>query len=151
MMIFDWVNGMYLCGDKLLLDDYQKVIEYDTATDKKVAEHEELANIIQTKNNVMIADYLKDGNTIYYACTEGIFAYNLDNDTSEQIVDGNMSSLISPNGNVEFMVPKADGQILLKFNDYTGDTSETSILNYAYDKNAGEAPGQRIDDLYIKR
>lgn len=64
---------MYLCGDKLLLDDYQKVIEYDTATDKKVAEHEELANIIQTKNNVMIADYLKDGNTIYYACTEGIF------------------------------------------------------------------------------
>ena len=59
---FDWVNGMYLCGDKLLLDDYQKVIE--------------------------------DGNTIYYACTEGIFAYNLDNDTSEQIVDGNMSSLV---------------------------------------------------------
>lgn len=57
----------------------------------------------------MIADYLKDGNTIYYACTEGIFTYNLDNDTSEQIVDGNMSSLISPNGNVEFMVPKADG------------------------------------------
>ena len=46
---FDWVNGMYLCGDKLLLDDYQKVIEYDTATDKKVAEHEELANIIQTR------------------------------------------------------------------------------------------------------
>ena len=53
-------------------------------------------------------------------CTEGIFTYNLDNDTSEQIVDGNMSSLVSPNGNVGFMVPKADGQILLKFNDYTG-------------------------------
>ncbi len=141
---FDWVNGMYLCGDKLLLDDYQKVIEYDTATDKKVAEHEELANIIQTKNNVMIADYLKDGNTIYYACTEGIFAYNLDNDTSEQIVDGNMSSLVSPNGNVEFMVPKADGQILLKFNDYTGDTSETSILNYAYDKNAAKRPDKEL-------
>ncbi len=62
-----------------------------------------------------------------------------------------MSSLVSPNGNVEFMVPKADGQILLKFNDYTGDTSETSILNYAYDKNAAKRPDKKIDDLYIKR
>ena len=147
---FDWVNGMYLCGDKLLLDDYQKVIEYDTATDKKVAEHDELANIIQTKSNVVIADYLKDGNTIYYACTEGIFTYNLDNDTSEQVVDGNMSSLVSPNGNVEFMIPKADGQILLKFSDYTGDTSETSLLNYAYDKNAAKRPDKELTIYTLK-
>ena len=31
----NYVNNMYLCGDKLLLDDYEKVYEYDTATDKK--------------------------------------------------------------------------------------------------------------------
>ena len=24
MMILNWVNGMYLCGDKLLLDDYRE-------------------------------------------------------------------------------------------------------------------------------
>ena len=146
----DWVNGMYLCGDKLLLDDYQNVIEYDTTTDKKTAEHEELANTISQKSNVVIADYLKDGNTIYYACTEGIFTYNLDNDTSEQIVDGNMSSLISPNGNVEFMIPKADGQILLKFSDYTGDTSEESLLNYAYDKNAAKRPDKELTIYTLK-
>ena len=42
-----------------------------------------------------VADYLKDGHTIYYSCTEGIYTYDLDKDTSEQIVDGNMSSLVS--------------------------------------------------------
>lgn len=141
---FDWVNGMYLCGDKLLLDDYQKVIEYDTATDKKVAEHDELASIIQEKSNVMIADYLKDGNTIYYCCTDGIFTYNLDSNTSEQIVDGNMSSLISPNSSIDFIIPKADGQILLKFNDYTGDSNEVSLLNYAYDKDAAKRPDKQL-------
>ena len=89
---FDYVNNMYLCGDKLLLDDYEKVYEYDTATDKKTAEHEALANIIQTKNNVMIADYLKDGHTIYYSCTE-VFYIRSGQGCFEQIVDGNMSSL----------------------------------------------------------
>lgn len=141
---FDWVNNMYLCGDKLLLDDYQHVYEYDTATDKKTAEHEELAKVITTKSSVMISDYLKDGNTIYYSCTEGIYTYNLDNDTSEQIVDGNMSSLVSPNGNVEYLIPKADGQILVKFSDYTGDTSEESFLNYAYDKDAAKRPDKEL-------
>ncbi len=140
----DWVNGMHLCGDKLLLDDYQNVIEYDTATDKKVAEHEDLGNIISTKGNVVIADYLKDGNTIYYACTEGIFTYNLEDNTSEQIVDGNMSSLVTPSSTVDFMIPKAGGQILLQFEDYSTNASETSILNYAYDKDAAKRPDKEL-------
>ena len=92
----NYVNNMYLCGDKLLLDDYEKVYEYDTATDKKTAEHEALASVITSKGSVTIADYLKDGHTIYYSCTEGIYTYDLDKDTSEQIVDGNMSSLVFP-------------------------------------------------------
>lgn len=140
----DWVNGIYLCGDKLLLDDYEHVYEYDTATDKKTAEHAELAKIISSKNNLTFADYLKDGNTIYYACTEGIFTYNLDNDTSEQIVDGNMSSLVSPSGNVDYLMPKADGQILIKFSDYIGDTNEESFLNYTYDKDAAKRPDKEL-------
>jgi len=91
----NYVNNMYLCGDKLLLDDYEKVYEYDTATDKKTAEHEALASVITSKGSVTIADYLKDGHTIYYSCTEGIYTYDLDKDTSEQIVDGNMSSQVA--------------------------------------------------------
>lgn len=140
----DWVNSIHLCGDKLLLEDYQTVIEYDTTTDKKVAEHEDLGNIIQTKSNVMIADYLKDGNTIYYVCSEGIYTYNLDDNTSEQIVDGNMTSLVTPSSNVDFLIPKADGQILLQLEDYTTDTTETSLLNYAYDKDAAKRPDKEL-------
>ena len=48
----NFVNNMYLCGDKLLLDDYEKVYEYDTATDKKTAEHEALASVITSKGSV---------------------------------------------------------------------------------------------------
>lgn len=47
----NYVNNMYLCGDKLLLDDYEKVYEYDTATDKKTAEHEALASVITSKGS----------------------------------------------------------------------------------------------------
>ena len=52
-----------------------------------------------------------------------------------------MSSLVSPSGNVEYLIPKDDGQIFVKFSDYTGDTSEESFLNYAYDKDAANASG----------
>ena len=45
-----------------------------------------------------------------------------------------MSSLVSPSGNVEYLIPKDDGQILVKFSDYTGDTSERIFLDYAYGK-----------------
>ena len=146
----DWINNMYLCGDKLLLDNYEKVYEYDTATDKKTAEHEALASVITSKGNVTIADYLKDGHTIYYSCTEGIYTYDLDKDTSEQIVDGNMSSLVSPSGNVEYLIPKDDGQIFVKFSDYTGDTSEESFLNYAYDKDAAKRPDKELTIYTLK-
>ena len=146
----NYVNNMYLCGDKLLLDDYEKVYEYDTATDKKTAEHEALASVITSKGSVTIADYLKDGHTIYYSCTEGIYTYDLDKDTSEQIVDGNMSSLVSPSGNVEYLIPKDDGQILVKFSDYTGDTSEESFLNYAYDKDAAKRPDKELTIYTLK-
>ena len=146
----NYVNNMYLCGDKLLLDDYEKVYEYDTATDKKTAEHEALASVITFKGSVTIADYLKDGHTIYYSCTEGIYTYDLDKDTSEQIVDGNMSSLVSPSGNVEYLIPKDDGQILVKFSDYTGDTSEESFLNYAYDKDAAKRPDKELTIYTLK-
>ena len=146
----NYVNNMYLCGDKLLLDDYEKVYEYDTATDKKTAEHEALTSVITSKGSVTIADYLKDGHTIYYSCTEGIYTYDLDKDTSEQIVDGNMSSLVSPSGNVEYLIPKDDGQILVKFSDYTGDTSEESFLNYAYDKDAAKRPDKELTIYTLK-
>lgn len=146
----NYVNNMYLCGDKLLLDDYEKVYEYDTATDKKTAEHEALASVITSKGSVTIADYLKDGHTIYYSCTEGIYTYDLDKDTSEQIVDGNMSSLVSPSGNVEYLIPKDDGQIFVKFSDYTGDTSEESFLNYAYDKDAAKRPDKELTIYTLK-
>lgn len=146
----NYVNNMYLCGDKLLLDDYEKVYEYDTATDKKTAEHEALASVITSKGSVTIADYLKDGHTIYYSCTEGIYTYDLDKDTSEQIVDGNMSSLVSPSGNVEYLIPKDDGQIFVKFSDYTGYTSEESFLNYAYDKDAAKRPDKELTIYTLK-
>lgn len=80
----------------------------------------------------------------------GIYTYDLDKDTSEQIVDGNMSSLVSPSGNVEYLIPKDDGQIFVKFSDYTGDTSEESFLNYAYDKDAAKRPDKELTIYTLK-
>lgn len=142
---FPYLNDIYLCGDKLLLYDWDKVAEYDVATGKKTAEHEALAEAFQNaRGSVAIGEYLKDGNTIYYACNDGIFSYNLSDNTSEQIVDGNMSSLVSPNCYVEYLIPKDDGDILLKYSDYSGDESVEKLLNYSYDAEAAKRPDKEL-------
>ena len=144
---FDWLNDMYICGNKLLLYNWEKVIEYDAATGKKTAEHEALAQAFQNaRGSVAVADYLKDGSIIYYACSDGVYSYNLSDDTSEQIVDGHMSSLVSPSGYVEYLIPKQDGDILLKFSDYddASDSSTDTLLNFSYDAEAAKKPDKAL-------
>ncbi|MGN0203183.1 MAG: ABC transporter substrate-binding protein [Coprococcus sp.] len=142
---FDWINDMYLCGDKLLIYNWEKVAEYDAATGKKTAEHEALAEIFQnSRGSVVIANYLKDDSIIYYVCSDGIFSYNLTDSTSEQIVDANMSSLISPNSNVDNMIIKDNGDILLRFSDYSGNESTETLLNYTYDAEAAKKPDKEL-------
>ena len=142
---FDWINDMYLCGDKLLIYNWEKVAEYDASTGKKTAEHDALAEIFQnSRGNIVIADYLKDDSIIYYVCSDGIFSYNLKDSTSEQIVDANMSSLISPNSNVDNLIIKDNGDILLRFSDYSGNESTETLLNYTYDAEAAKKPDKEL-------
>lgn len=142
---FDYANDMNICGSSLIINTWDKVIEYDIESGKQIAEHEALAEIVQSSRGSMAyADNRKDDGKLYYASYEGIFAYNLKDDTSEQIVDGNMTSLFMPDSNFTNLIVKEDGDFLLQYSDYSQNKSTDKLLNYTYDAEMAKKPDKEI-------
>lgn len=142
---FDYVNDICICGSKLLIQSWDKIVEYDIKANKEVGEHADLAEIIQqARSSVTFSDNSKDDGLVYYVCSDGIYSYNLNDKTSTQLVDGKMSSLISPNSNVSNMIIKDDGDILLRFNDYSQNNSIETLLNFTYDAEAARRPDKEL-------
>lgn len=141
----DYVNDIVMCGDNLLAYNWDNVIELDPSTGKQIGEHPELAKIMQTTSgNFVIGQSARDDGLLYYACMAGIYSYNLKDKTTEQIVDGNLSSLNVPNSSYEHLFAKADGDFLISYRDYSTDDSTETLLNYTYDPDMAKVPDKSL-------
>ncbi|MCD8231719.1 MAG: extracellular solute-binding protein [Clostridiales bacterium] len=133
---FEWVNVIALNGDRLLVQAEDGFYEYDAETLKQTAQHEELYDLYLDADNFTMADSAKDDGILYYICTDGIFSYDLNADTSKQIMDGSSTSLNSTMCSMDDFFAKDDGSFLVWFSDYMTDDIYETLLNFAYDASA---------------
>ncbi len=133
---FEWVNDFVLNGERLLILAEDSVYEYDAATCEKTVGHEELYNLYLDSDTFLMADRAKDDGMLYYVCTDGIFSYDLNTDTSAQVMDGSSTSLNSTMCSISYFIAKDDGSFLLWFTDYMSDSVDGTLLNFAYDASA---------------
>lgn len=141
----EYANNISICGSSLIINSYDKVAEYDLATGKQIAEHEALAEALQSlRGSVEFADNRNDDGKLYYVSNEGIYCYSLKDKTSEQLVDGQMTSLLVPDCNYSNLIAKEDGDFLLEYTDYSGNTSSQKLLNFTYDAEMPKKPDKEI-------
>jgi ABC-type glycerol-3-phosphate transport system substrate-binding protein len=129
----------------VIINSWDEIAQYDISTDKKMAEFDTLLETTQSlTGSVVYADNYTDNGLLYFACNDGIYAYNISEDTTEQIVDGNMSSLFMTDSSIDYLTAKSDGDFILSFSDYSSNTSTKTLLNYSYDAEASKYPDKSL-------
>jgi ABC-type glycerol-3-phosphate transport system substrate-binding protein len=142
---FDYAYGITVCGSSVIINSWDKIAQYDISTDKKMAEFDTLLDTTQSlTGSVVYADNYTDNGLLYFACNDGIYAYNIADDTTEQIVDGNMSSLFMTDSSIEYLTAKTDGDFILSYTDYSSNNSTRTLLNYSYDAEASKYPDKSL-------
>ncbi len=124
--------------------DTGKPIEDETAFTKLFAENEvNLArNVTSSYTALFLAGDEKD--SLFFADSRGIYRYAFGGSVVEQIADGNLNSLNSPDIAFLDMAKDSQGRFYLVVSDYSSGSEAARILRYEYSKDVAAVPDTEL-------
>lgn len=148
------INGLAVVGDHLivLLDD--AVHYYDLKTGDTENDNDALTEQISSNDSNLqsmgMGQYpivftgTDDGKNLYYADSKGAYHYTFGGSVVEQIMDGSLNSLSSPDIFKAGMTVLDDGSIFVAANQNDNSGTEPKLLKYTYSKDAPAVPDTEL-------
>lgn len=152
------VSGFGIAGDMVVASVGGNTALYDMATGEPAPQDQALLDAVKQAGGVEIyttsgkqilfTDGLED-NCFYYCTREGIFRHISGGSVNEQIVDGNLNSLGSPDIGLAAMATLEDGKFLVLANQ-TGGIGSSKLLKYSWSEDTPSKPSKELK-LYSLR
>lgn len=152
------VSSFEIAGDMLIAGIGGNMALYDTAAGEPVPQDQVLLDAIKqaggieiyssSGKQVLFADGLED-NCFYYCSREGVFRHISGGSVNEQIVDGNLNSLGSPDIGLAAMIVLENGEFLVLANQGMGNGS-SKLLKYSWSEDTPSKPSKELK-LYSLR
>ena len=152
------VSGFGIAGDMVIAGIGGNTALYDMATGEPAPQDQVLLDAVKQAGGVEIyttsgkqilfTDGLED-NCFYYCTREGIFRHISGGSVNEQIIDGNLNSLGSPDIGLVAMAALEDGKFLVLANQ-TGGVGSSKLLKYSWSENTPSKPSKELK-LYSLR
>lgn len=123
---------MDVIGDNIIIVDENGTHMYDYKNEKEMDVPQILSDFFSERNGSQNDDIITfdmcsgENNSIYIACSEGIFRYVMNGNQIEQLIDGTVCSLGDPSLELSSIIYREDDTIYAAFKD-------GKILKYRYD------------------
>lgn len=123
---------MDIIGDNIIIVDENGTHMYDYKNEKEMDVPQILSDFFSERNGSQNDDIITfdmcsgENNSIYIACSEGIFRYVMNGNQIEQLIDGTVCSLGDPSLELSSIIYSEDDTIYAAFKD-------GKILKYRYD------------------
>ncbi len=123
---------MDIIGDNIIIVDENGTHMYDYKNEKEIDVPQILSDFFSERNGSQNDDIITfdmcsgENNSIYIACSEGIFRYVMNGNQIEQLIDGTVCSLGDPSLELSSIIYSEDDTIYAAFKD-------GKILKYRYD------------------
>lgn len=123
---------MDVIGDNIIIVDENGTHMYDYKNEKEMDVPQILSDFFSERNGSQNDDIITfdmcsgENNSIYIACSEGIFRYVMNGNQIEQLIDGTVCSLGDPSLELSSIIYSEDDTIYAAFKD-------GKILKYRYD------------------
>lgn len=161
------INSLAVVGDHLIVVLSDSVHYYDLKTGKTENENDALTEQISSNDSNLQAVGMgqypivfagsDDGKSLYYADSKGACHYTFGGSVVEQIMDGSLNSLSSPDISKAGMVVLDDGSIFVAANQNDNSGTEPKLLKYTYSKDTPAVPDTELtiysltDDTFLRQ
>lgn len=142
-----------ICGEEALLMTDEEVQRYDIHTGEPKTRDEALNDALYAAGEMQAGRYMQttplgfpilfaqdEEGRLYYCTTDGIFSHMMDGNVVEQVVDGTLVSLSSPN--IEKQALAVCGQTFFVLTTEDGQTGK--LLKYEYDPDMASVPEREL-------
>lgn len=161
----NYVTYFGLIGNRLITMSDDAVHYYDVDTGKPIDDEEALSQSIIENSQVglgvgsypiIFIDGDEEG-TLFYVDSKGLYRYAFGGSVVEQIADGSLNSISSPNCQFAAFQKDAEGNFYLAANDYSNEDNCGEILKYVYDKDVPSVPDTELtvysltDNSYMRQ
>lgn len=132
---------IFAMGDTMIVQSGDQMLLYDMETGEQKQSEEALSN--GKDGNYTGMDTLDGGESIYCLSGGGLYHYKFGGSVMEQLIDGSMNSLGTPDF-YPMAMAMLDGQNLLVASYGTSDTGNIIIYKYTYSADAPAKPDKEL-------
>lgn len=148
----DYIGEAAILDNRILVNNYDNVIEYDIESGNKIEE-----NKVLSKEAMSIITYSVglDGNTLYQVGEDGVYSYSIGSKVNEQLIDGSITSFGDSDYIIDRFIGIEDNQFLAVF--YNSASDKIIMKHYYYDREKDSKRGQELtvyslhEDLNLKQ
>lgn len=150
------VPAFEIVGDTVIAEDLSSaVVMYDAASGETVSRDQILADVIREAGgmasfvagvkNILFQE--GEENSVYYCSSQGLYRHILGGTVNEQVIDGSLNSLGSPDTGLAGMCAADDGVFLILVSQSDGGNR---ILKYTYSKDTPSRPSRELKLYALK-
>lgn len=155
------MNTFTVMGNRLIVINSDYIHYYDIETGKPIDEPTALTEQISSneKNLQMtgvgsaslVFTQGDEEDSLFYIDSNGMYRYAFGGSVVEQIIDGSLNSISSPDIQFVDLVRNSEGRFYLTAKDYSNGTSNTGrILKYEYSKDTPSVPDTELKIYSLK-
>ena len=134
---------MFAMGDTLIVQSWEQMLLYDMKTGEQKKAEETLSDRGSKDGNYTGMDTLDGGESVYCLSKGGLYHYKFGGSVMEQLIDGNMNSLGTPDF-YPMAMTMLDEQNLLVASYGVSGTGELIIYKYVYSADAPAKPDKEL-------
>lgn len=156
--VLSGVDSFEIAGDTLIVGADGNTALYDAQTGEAAPQDQILLDAVKqaggiesfntSSKQIVFADGLED-NCFYYCSSSGIYRHISGGSVNEQIIDGNLNSLGSPDTGLVAVAALEGGSFLALANELTGNGG-SKLLKYTWSENTPSKPSKELK-LYALR
>lgn len=144
------VQEFEIVGDMVIAEDVSSaVVLYNAKTGETAAQDTILADVIKEQGGMtsFVAGVKKilfqegEEDSVYYCNVQGVYRHVFGGTVNEQLIDGNLNSLGSPDAGLAAMCAADDGAFLVLISQSDGSNK---LLKYMYSKDTPSRPSKEL-------
>lgn len=137
--------GMYVVGNKMVVQSGAGISIYDTQTGEAQATEEALQSSVGENGLIHAVDTTDAGESFYYLSSSGLYHYKFGGSITEQLIDGGMNSLGAPAFYPIALTMMDEQNLLVAANDpYAVSGLGISLLKYTYSADIPAKPEKEL-------
>ena len=140
----EYVSYIALCGDRLMSVGWDNAFCYDTATGEKAEDISGFVDVFNSSRGIQCLADSPDSGKLYSAGSDGIFCYDVASGENTRLVDGALTSMVSPDAYVEQLIVRENEEFMTLFEDYSLANSRMTLYKYTYDPSLPSRPDEQI-------